>query len=747
MVTSNITLSRNEDNSITYNGEKTKVVETDSMFINYFFFSATSIDYRESTMVLSYGEYPGWNPTAYIVVCNTEASGKLYAVKVEVPKFFSTTNATEFRDIYISGTIKTTSPTIKSDYNFSIKANGCVEENDNEYIIRYSTENDYDAYKIQNTDIVLNTKFIVERNMDFFGNDTKAYNDYENTYSDDMKQAKMLNIVARVIWGDMDSDFSTCSSTTENYAVCSAQQDDGRNRAVAYGIIGGNQYKHNESNEIDDLRAGFFEMNGNVPRKIEIKKHRYTSKKDGEFVFKKPVEAIGYHTFFFGRHYNTAFVQTNDGYFKYDDNGGNRRTFSTEEVLSTDNKLNCARGITRNQRQLTFVGCDKIVSIKTGKYLKIIGNQAFKALSGLTSIDFEGSNLERIGMFAFEGTKSLKDIDIPNTVELMGEGAFKRSGITGITIPRRLEIIEAETFRNCEGLKELRFEDGCVLKKISANSFRWCNNIGFNRVTFPSSLKRIERMAFAECVNLNTITFNNGIEYIGTRAFSKCNSLGNIEIPAATIGMRAFEKCEGLKTVALKSTVRSIGEGAFYKSNVETLSIENGIRKIGDKAFMNMERLTGVTIPNSVTTVGNMAFYACRSLNTIELGTGVEDILKEAFEKCGLTSITFGNRLRTIGEKAFASTDIKSIELPNSVKTIGEGAFYACVYLETVTIPFSVTEIGAMAFTNCSRLSLIKYKGTSAQWLNNVSCASDWCNGTRTNEVYCEGDGVTIGVR
>ena len=86
-------------------------------------------------------------------------------------------------------------------------------------------------------------------------------------------------------------------------------------------------------------------------------------------------------------------------------------------------------------------------------------------------------------------------------------------------------------------------------------------------------------------------------------------------------------------------------------------SIRNGVKVIGDRAFVWCESLTNINIPNSVTTIGEGAFAWCKSL----------------------TSINIPNSVTTIGKGVFSHCDsLTNINIPNSVTTIEDGAFYGC---------------------------------------------------------------------
>lgn len=127
MVEIDITLSRIEDSVTLISGETAKTVETDTQFINYFFFTATSVNYTASTMTLKYDEHAGWTPAACLVICTNDPSDETHAIRITTPKFSSSTSVVEYRTVYAVGTIQTDSPLVSSSYNIGVRSNGCPE--------------------------------------------------------------------------------------------------------------------------------------------------------------------------------------------------------------------------------------------------------------------------------------------------------------------------------------------------------------------------------------------------------------------------------------------------------------------------------------------------------------------------------------------------------------------------------------------------------------------------------------------
>ena len=75
-------------------------------------------------------------------------------------------------------------------------------------------------------------------------------------------------------------------------------------------------------------------------------------------------------------------------------------------------------------------------------------------------------------------------------------------------------------------------------------------------ITIPSSVKRIETMAFFKCESLQEIDIPDSVEFLGSDAFSSCKTLSYLFIPASVkeIGHHAFNNCPGIAQVHMGHT-------------------------------------------------------------------------------------------------------------------------------------------------------------------------------------------------
>ncbi len=174
-----------------------------------------------------------------------------------------------------------------------------------------------------------------------------------------------------------------------------------------------------------------------------------------------------------------------------------------------------------------------------------------------------------------------------------------------------------------------------------------------------------------------------------------------------------------------------------YADSIRSVTVSDGVTKIGSFAFYQLQNLTAVTIADTVQEIGNYAFLACPSLVVLDLGKGIKTIGQSAFELCtALKGVRLPNSLQTLRFQAFYRCEsLLSIIIPASVTTmestvfayctslctavvhagiseLPHWTFYGCTALESVTITENITTLGAEAFKDCDNLTDAFYGGS-----------------------------------
>ncbi len=192
---------------------------------------------------------------------------------------------------------------------------------------------------------------------------------------------------------------------------------------------------------------------------------------------------------------------------------------------------------------------------------------------------------------------------------------------------------------------------------------------------------------------------------------------GNVIAPyydnvfGATIQSNSYDNGKGV--IKFNGPVTTVGEYAFYGTNLTSISLPNTVESIGYRAFYWMNYMKEISLGNSLETISNDAFRDCDGLETIDIPASVTSIGEYAFYDCNvLKAVYLGNSVTTIGNGAFYDCDaLEVIDIPASVTSIGEYAFYDCNVLKFVAIGRGVTNIPTYAFYDCNELKSVAIDG------------------------------------
>lgn len=305
----------------------------------------------------------------------------------------------------------------------------------------------------------------------------------------------------------------------------------------------------------------------------------------------------------------------------------------------------------------------------------------------------------------FEGTGSTSSTSMSNTynwedykdrisnvvfgegITEISEGCFMGMNIESVSFPSTLKTINRTAFKNCVKIKEVTLP--ASLTNIYSDSFSGCTNL--TKLTYGAGTREVLR---AYLTNVTTVVLPNSVTKIGSSAFYQCAKLQSIVIPdgVTEIGKYAFEGCSNLLSIDIPNNVTKIGEAAFNGcSNLQELNLPTSMESIDYYAFQGCKELQKVILPGSLTKISSSTFNGCTNLQQVTLPNTLEEIEASAFLGC---------------------KNLASIDLPANLKVIRSSAFGDCAALQSITIPSTVTSVGSNAFGNTSNLKNVIIEGS-----------------------------------
>lgn len=193
-----------------------------------------------------------------------------------------------------------------------------------------------------------------------------------------------------------------------------------------------------------------------------------------------------------------------------------------------------------------------------------------------------------------------------------------------------------------------------------------------------------------------------------------------------------------------KLKVTSIGDKAFFNSNVTNVTIGENVKKIGQYAF-SKSAISKIVIPSSVITLGRYSFDGCSRLVDVnfEDGKGVLYFKSDVpvyFKGCPIRKLYIGRTIDHRSNPAFDDlSNTLEIKIGPYVKSLDEHLLKGASKISSLRIPASVTYLGDGAFNGCVSLKSVIFEDGTSTLVYTSGGGSIGPGGDRINfDMFCD---------
>ncbi|MBP1585780.1 MAG: leucine-rich repeat domain-containing protein [Lachnospiraceae bacterium] len=411
----------------------------------------------------------------------------------------------------------------------------------------------------------------------------------------------------------------------------------------------------------------------------------------------------------------------------------------------------------RKINEYAFWDCDNLQTVTIGSGLTKIDDFVFANCMGLVSVNLP-ANIRSVGIYAFEDDVNLEAVTFTQYTHDIHPSAFDgcyklvifapegsyawdyaqefyvrqkqfpvyedlgyidEDTVTVPDEPGDTVVIDETDGRDEPGAYTTEFEitqrpDGtytAVAVGVNTDIYGESHVVGNTAVVFMdnSSLNVYDGRSSSENSSEEGITGNissDSVRYSST-------------IPKYTIvddlivADKAYYMSSSLENMSLPDGIREIGQFAFSRTDVVSVTLPDSVEKIDYGAFYHCERLSDVRLPQTVIKIEPYAFSETAWVQDfLSNPGGINNNLDDRLNAHAGDFLVSGGALI-----AYRGTG-SNVTVPAGVRIIAAGCFKDNKNIKAVALPSTLISIGEEAFYGCSSLNEVSFGGNEKEILD-----------------------------
>ena len=263
-----------------------------------------------------------------------------------------------------------------------------------------------------------------------------------------------------------------------------------------------------------------------------------------------------------------------------------------------------------------------LTKIESGAFSECTKLTSLKIPEGVTSI--EGSAFNTTGFVTVGLADSGMGLELPNSLTNIGQLAFFQcADLTTVILPNNVVTVGTQAFSQCDKLTHFRFSNSMTATGEGIFSMNEAilsvGPVGSGAgIEITDSIKTISKSAFSSCTALISVDLPNTVTTIQDFAFQKCSSLTSAKLHGVITLGQAFSNCGKIESlggidsgaaVEISGNLKTLGNESFSYTGLRTIYLPEGVTNINYQAFRGCSLLTEVYLPSTIKKIGQNAFY------------------------------------------------------------------------------------------------------------------------------------------